>query len=1533
MQAKMIEGYPLSLQQKNLWFVQRGSSAYRAQCAVLIEGNLNVPRFREALEDVVKRYEILRTMFQQLPGMDVPYQVIAQEPGTSYREVDLSAWAPADQQVEVEELFQEDGLLPFNYEKGPLVRFSLVTLSPNSHVLLVALPSQCADGRTLERLTAEISGSYDARLLVSAAPDAAVQYVDFAEWQSQLLQGEDGAHGREYWSSQSWSAIPPLRLPFELQSTGSAEFRPQSVPVGSAVSPGKIESTVLRNDVGMDAFLLACWQTILWRFGDHDDVLVGCLLDGRKLEPLRDALGLFAQYVPVSFHFEEDYKFEEVLGRVHEALGSAYEHQEHFPGKHSYNAEQDSDSAFFPIAYEFLDWPREIRSRDVRYFIYKQYCTVGRFKLKLLAIRAEDSLTLELQFDPSAYTRDTISRLAGGLESLLRETVRNPKTLVSEIGVLGKAERQQLLIKWNDTKSEYRQDRSTHELFEQQVETTPDAIAVVFEDEALSYAGLNRRANRLARGLKRIGVKIESRVGLLVARSPRSIEGVLGILKSGGVYVPLDPTQPSHRLEFIIGDAEIEVLLTDNKPAIELPPHIAQMALLDSHSEAISREIDTNLGEEISGINLAYAIYTSGSTGRPKGVLIEHLSVVNLSHALYREVYCNHGPSLRVSLNAPLTFDASIKQIVQLLHGHTLCIVPEHVRYDGRQMLAFLKDYCIEVLDCTPSQLRLMVESTTNAEEAPPVMLIGGEALDDTAWGQMAALEKVSSYNVYGPTECTVDTTVSRVQGETLTIGRPLANTQVFLLNARLKLVPTGSIGELHIAGAGLARGYMNRGDLTAEKFIPHAFSPEPGRRMYKTGDLARRHNDGSIGFIGRHDHQVKVRGFRLELGEIEGVLREHPEVTEAVVIASDDEFGGKRLVAYVVAPRRSNLSIEELRAFSRDRLLDYMIPSAWVFLDKLPLTRSGKMDRRALPEPEESATDVIPGQSAPRTPVEQIVTTIWAQVLRVDDVSLASNFFGLGGHSLLAAQVISRLNEAFKIDLPLRILFDNSTASDLADRVNEAISSGCEFRVPGIERVGRDGMLQLSFAQQRLWLADQLSPGNPAFVSARLMRMTGSLSEAGLEQVFGEIVRRHEVLRTSFPLRQGEPVQSISPPARLVLPIVDLTELSETERDGAGQQLIVENARHPFDLSDVPLIRFVLLRLAESDHAVLAAMHHIVIDGWSISILAEETNTLYASFSAGRPSSIPELPIQYADFAQWQRALQGGAIEAQLDYWKRQLANSPVLALPTKGNPVADQSFRGAVQPVIISSELSQALYALSRREGVTLHMTLLAAFNSLLYLYSGQEDIVVGVGTAGRDRVELERLVGFFINMLALRVDLSGDPSFGELLKRVRETALAAYARQDVPFERVVAEMRPQWERDRKSLFQAVFSLQNFPASALDFSELSLSSDASLNSWLGEVGVAHFDLMLYIFETPRGLRGGIEYNTDLFDDGMIAQMAACLDVILQKMVSDPDARLFDINLLTDDQDLDDQYSLTPLVDDGRQFNLPRLELQSRVN
>jgi amino acid adenylation domain-containing protein len=1068
------------------------------------------------------------------------------------------------------------------------------------------------------------------------------------------------------------------------------------------------------------------------------------------------------------------------------------------------------------------------------------------------------------------------------------------------------------LVEWTHTLGDSPKEKCVHDLFEAQVERTPNAIAVAFEDQHLTYRELNRRANQLAQHLQELGVGPEVLVGICVQRSLEMAVGILGILKAGGAYLPLDSTYPRDRIAFMLKDARAPILLTQASLVSILPDRKAKVVFLDTDWPSISRQNKSNTESDVVPTNLAYVIYTSGSTGQPKGVMVSHANLFRYVDAM--------GDALGVASDdtylhtATVAFSSSVRQLfLPLASGARVMIAAPDKIKNPIPLFELIKREEVTVIDIVPSYLRSCTYTLAGLDPAARksllnnhlrLILTASETLPpELAKKWMFEMQHPAQLiNMYGQTETTGIVSVysiPRRNDGAISIGRAIDNTQIYILDQQQRSVPDGMLGEIYVGGADIARGYLNRPDLTAERFVPDPFSEEAGSRLYRTGDLARYLQEGSIGFAGRMDQQVKIRGFRVELGEIEAALHQHEALRDAVVANREETSGETRLVAYIVPHAGEKPDVVDLREFLSRRLPEYMLPSAFVLMESLPLTPTGKVDRRALPASDHGRPDLKETFVAPSTHVEELLAGIWTEVLKLEKVGIYDNFFELGGHSLLATRVISRTRSTFQVELPLQDVFEAPTVAGLAERVEAALRVEQDLQaVPPLLPVSRGRDLPLSFAQQRLWFLDQWEPGNSAYNMPAAFRLTGPLDVKALECSLNEIVRRHESLRTSFSVVDGQPIQVMAPSLTLTLPVVDLQELPEDEREDQPRRLATEEAKNPFDLAQGPLLRSTLLRLGAQDHVLLLNMHHIVSDGWSMGVFFRELSALYEAFSTGKSSPLPELPIQYADFAGWQRQwLQGQMLETQLSYWRQQLETAPpVLELPTDHPRPPVQTYRGARQSLVLSKTLTEALKALSRQESSTLFMTLLAAFQILLHRYTGQDDIVVGTPVAGRNRTETEGLIGFFLNSLVLRTDLSGNPTFRELLARVRQVALGAYTHQDLPFEKLLEELQAERDLSRTPLFQIFFNMIN----SEDIGTLTLREVTAEQLDFHEP-TSKFDLTLYAGDRNGTLWFSLVYNPDLFEPATISGLLGHYHTLLEAIAAHPHRPISSLKLLTE--------------------------------
>jgi len=1493
MGREVVTGYGISQQQLEAWreLSTRAGVTPREVCEVLLSGEVDSKALRRALEEMVVRHEILRTGYRLSAGMSQPWQVVSESCALEWREEReaLEAGDPSWNSRAVEAM--EEGAV--DGSKPALQACALRRAGEQETRLLLSLPRLSVDRKSWANLAGELAWKYErlregGKRRDKAEPEA-VQYTAYAAWQRDLEESEEASEGRAYWRDQSTDAAAGGLLTIE----GEVRERERESGTERVSLRDELAAAVasLSESLGVseESALLACWRVLLWKLTGGRLKSVEVWFDGRTDVELEGTLGLFERWLPMRFEGASEASLRGLARETSERLEEHRIWQDCFQGKSMASAQQESGRRRrLEYGFEYVKTDEE-RSRGLVWRVCGRRMKEVDCNIKLSCKRRAEELRAELQFELSNYKRAAVERLAEQYLHLVESAAGRPEAPLRELSLISPRERRQLLEEWNATARAYPRERCIHQLFEEQVERTPGAVAVISETKRLTYRELNERANQLAHHLRGLGVGAETLVGLCVERSLEMIVGLLGILKAGGAYLPLDPNYPKERLRSMLEDAGVKVILTQEARRSHVGAG-AEVICLDSGWEEIAQQSEENLASLVSAENLAYVIYTSGSTGKPKGVMVRHGSVVNLLEGLKETIY-EGGEGLTVSMNAPLVFDASVKQVIQLGNGARLCIIPEKDRVDGEALLEYVRSAGIEALDCTPSHLRMLMEAGLGKGTSHPrLVLVGGEAIDGGSWREMSESRGVRYYNVYGPTECTVDATVYKVrEGTEPTIGRPISNTNLYILDEEGEVAPLGAPGDLYIGGDGLARGYLARPDLTAERFVPSPYSQNPGARLYRTGDRVRYLPDGNIEYLGREDHQVKIRGFRIELGEIESALGAHEQVREAVVTVREDRPGEKRLVAYVAPDAEQPVSPAELRRYLRERLPEYMAPAAFVVLAAMPMTANGKIDRNALPEPGTDQAGINEAQAMPRTLTEELLCGIWQAVLGVNCIGIHDNFFDLGGHSLMAVTLIGRIRKTFQIEVQISRLFERPTVSMLASSIDEEIRVGHGLRTHPIVPAPRDVDLPLSFAQQRLWFIDQLSPGNVSNNIPGGIQLTGALNIEALERSLSEIIRRHESLRTRLVDRHGTAIQVIDRPGRWVLPEEDLSDLSEMEVEEEIRQRATADADRPFNLSLGPLLRFKLLRLRPDEHVLLITIHHIISDGWSLGVFRQELAALYEAFCEGRPSPLTELPIQYGDYAVWQRTqLQGEELERLVGYWERQLKDaSPVLELPLDQPRPEKQRFRGAVYSTALSKDLADAAKKLGRNENATLFMTLLAGFNVLLYHYSGQEDIVVGTDVANRNRTETENLIGFFVNQLVLRTDLSGNPAFREIVCRVREVALDAYTHQDMPFDKLVEILKPERSLKYSPIFQVKLVLQNAPMPPLELVNLSLA-DLPIKS-----SVSKLDLTLLFWEDGDGLKGSIEYNTDLFDATSIIRLSDLFERILQFVVENPQSSL----------------------------------------
>ncbi|MBW4630463.1 MAG: amino acid adenylation domain-containing protein [Iphinoe sp. HA4291-MV1] len=1500
---------PLSFAQTRLWFLdqlERNSAFYNIPAAVRLQGQLQLTALEQSLGEIIARHETLRTNFVTVDG--IPNQIIHPVTNWTLSIVDCEDLPRGEQQTATQQLTQLHAQQPFDLANESLFRATLVVLSDTEHILLICMHHIVSDGWSMGVFVQELTVLYNAYSQGQPLPLAPlpIQYADFAVWQRQWLSGSVLQTQLTYWQQQLADAPALLSLPTDRPRPSVQTFTGGhlSFEVSCELTAAL---TQLSQQQGCTLFmtLLAAFDVLLCRYTNTSDILVGTPIANRNQSEIEGLIGFFVNTLVMRTDVSGNPSFGELLNRVRDMAIDAYAHQD-LPFEMLVEALQPerslSHTPLFQVMFVLQNAPMSVvEPTGLSVSLLPVESTTAKFDLTLSMQNTASGLVGVWEYNTDLFDSSTIERMAGQFQTLLSGIVANPIGQISQLPLLTEPEQQQLLIEWNDTTVDYPTDKCIHFLFESQVERTPNAVALVYENQQLTYDELNCRANQLAHYLQSLGVGPEVLVGICVERSLDMVVGLLGILKAGGAYVPLDPEYPTERLSFMLEDAAVSVLLTQQHLVERLPQHEAQLVCLDSDAQLISQSPQDNFITAVQATNLAYVIYTSGSTGVPKGVEVVHRGVNRL---LFGVDYAHLDATQRFLQMAPISFDASTFEIWgALLHGARCVLYPGNIP-TSKELCHEIHKHGITTLWLTAALFNSIIDDASQTLSGIEQLLIGGEALS-VAHVQRASetLPSTQIINGYGPTESTTFTCCHPIGRpletiiQSIPIGRPIANTQVYILDSHLQPVPIGVPGELHIGGAGLARGYLNRPELTTEKFIPNPFDNSkfqiPNSKLYKTGDLARYLPDGNIEYLGRIDNQVKIRGFRIELGEIEAVLSQHPSVHSVVVTATVDTPAEQRLVAYIVPQNQSAPTISELRQFLKTKLPNYMVPQAIVMLESLPLTPNGKVDRRALPTPELNR-ELLDKFVAPRTRIEEMLAHIWASVLKVEQVGIHDNFFELGGHSLLATQVISRLQEAFGTSLPLRCLFESPTIAQLSEVISSELQTGSGLTVPAILPVSRDTDIPLSWAQERLWFMHHLEGESGAYTIPLAVRLVGNLNIKALEQALGEMVQRHEVLRTRFEIKDNKPVQAIAPNITITLPVVDLQNVPDLWKQ--VKQLAKKEAYKPFDLANGPVLRVMLWQVSQQEYVLLLAIHHIAADGWSVSVLTRDLSAYYRAILTGSSVVLPELSVQYADFAVWQRQwLTTQVLERQLSYWKQQLTGAPpLLELPTDRPRPAIQTFQGSTERFQLDGKLTQQITKLSQESESTLFMTLLAGFVVLLSRYSGQTDLVIGCPIANRNRREIEPLIGFFVNTLALRFDFSKEATFEALLKQVRQVTQDAYDHQDLPFDMLVEQLQLERNLDRNPLVQVMFALQNAPSSPLDLPGLRVEQ------MFWGLDTVRFDLEVHFWEVPQGLEGVCYYNTDLFDAATIARMMKHFQTLLAAIVTNPEQPVALLPLLT---------------------------------
>ncbi|WP_211445288.1 non-ribosomal peptide synthetase, partial [Collimonas humicola] len=1511
--ASAAEREQLSFAQQRLWFLEQMggvSHAYHIPLGLQLRGELDRVALVQALERLVFRHEALRTSFVAREGQAAIQRVAAAEL-SHFQLLEHDLRHHPEREEERERLLAEEASRPFDLARGPLIRGLLLQETRTQHTLLITTHHIVSDGWSTGLLLDEISALYNAYLLGQhdPLPALAVQYPDYAAWQRRWMSGAVLEQQAAYWKQSLAGAPTLLELPTDYPRPAQQDYAGASIETTlDAALTRKLKVLSQRHGITLYMTLLSSWALLLGRLAGQDDVVIGTPAANRSVQEVEGLIGFFVNTLALRIHLPEQATVAALLEHVKQQSLAAQHHQE-IPFEqvveHANPVRSMAHSPLFQVMFAWQNAPQgrlQLSGLELTPLSLRQ--VTAKFDLTLSLGEAGDAVAGSLEYAAALFEQATVERYLGYWRRLLEAMVSDDARQIASLPLLGETERQALAA-WNATEVDYPERESLlHQLCEAQAARTPDAVAVEQDGQQLSYAELNRQANQLAHYLRGLGVKPDDRVAICAERSLQMVVALLGVLKAGAAYVPLDPAYPADRLAHMLSDSAPRVVLTQAGIAggwQQVRASIApELPLLDLQAPSWAAYPEHNPdSSHLAPSDLAYVIYTSGSTGKPKGVMNEHRGVVN------RMLWMQQAYGLQrddvVLQKTPFSFDVSVWEFFwPLMTGAKLVMAKPEGHKDPAYLSELIRAAGVTTLHFVPSMLQVFAAHGQAAACRSIVrVMCSGEALPASlAQNFHALLPHAQLHNLYGPTEAAVDVTAwTCVAGDArsaIPIGKPIANTSIYVLDALGEPVPLGVAGELHIGGVQVARGYLNQPELSAQRFIADRFSQVPGARLYKTGDLARWQADGNLLYQGRNDFQVKIRGFRIELGEIEAQLAMHAAIREAVVIAREDIPGEKRLVAYFVRScvDKDEVDAEILRAHLSVNLPDYMVPAAYVALAALPLTANGKLDRKNLPAPD-GAAYAANEYAAPLGETEIALAAIWSELLKIERVGRHDNFFSLGGHSLLAVQMISRLRQAFGVEVALSAVFMHPFLADFAAGLSGS-DTGIRPLITSASGAERE---QLSFAQQRLWFLEQMGEVRQAYHVPLALQLRGELDRVALVQALERLVFRHEALRTSFAAAEGsDAIQRVKAADLSHFQLLEHDLRHHPERDAERERLIAEEAAAPFDLAQGPLIRGRLLQETRTRHTLLITMHHIVSDGWSIAVLLNEISALYSAYRQGEHDPLPPLAVQYPDYAAWQRRWMSGAVlEQQTAYWKENLAGAPsLLELPTDYSRPLQQDYAGAWVATALDQELTKKLKTLSHRHGSTLHMTLLSSWALLLGRLAGQDDVVIGTPTANRSQQEVEGLIGFFVNTLALRIHLPEKATVGTLLEHVKQQSLAAQQHQDIPFEQVVEHTHPVRSMAHSPLFQVMFAWQNAPQGKLQLPGLELTHLPYKQV------TAKFDLTLSLEESGDVIAGVLEYATALFERSTVERYLGYWQCLLQAMVGDDSRQIADLPLMS---------------------------------
>ena len=1514
-----VERLPLSFAQQRLWFVEQlapGSVTYNLPAAIILRGQLQINILQNVMNQLLARHEALRTCFVDVDG-EAEQQVLGQVTMPLHAEaVPLSL----DDKEELLVLAKTELLTPFDLGQAPLFRLRLLRLNNDIngepvHLLLLNLHHIITDGWSNGILLQEIAHLYQAEAVGVAAnlPELGVQYADYALWQQQMMPLEVLAEKTEYWRQQL-ADVPVLEMPTDKPRPAQKSGRGQTCYFSLGLEARQQLDQFARSQ-GCTSFvvLLAAYQLLLYRYTGQDDICVGSPIANRTRAEIQHCIGFFVNTLALRGDLSGNPTFAELVQRTHKVMLAANEHQD-VPFESMVDAlgvsREMSTTPIFQtaISYQQGQTQQLIELPNLNIEMLDFDSGTAKFDITLGITEHDHGLDCLLEFDTDIFTATTMQRLGEHFSTLLQKLLNQPQQQIDQVSFLSDEELSCFTERWHGTHRPFSKDVSLATLIEHWAETTPDKIAIDFPGQQLSYSEFNQQASQLAHYLKQQGFGRGDRLAVCIQRSPAMLVAVFAALKNGGCYIPVDPQYPDDRISYMLEDSSARFAITLDENVSRLQGLAGSTGVLGFESlQPQLAKLDGNWqtpAENNQGEDLAYIMYTSGSTGQPKGVMMPQRGVCRLAlNTNFVEV----ASSDNVAHMCNIAFDATAFEIwTALLNGCTLVGIEQDVVLDPAAFADYIASKEIRIMVMTVALFNLYISHNADTFAGVNYLFVGGEALDPNKVRECLRGKKPAHLmNGYGPTENACFTVCYDIQqlddsAFTVPLGFPVSNNACYILDKHQQLVPVGVAGELYASGDGIALGYLNKPEQTAAAFIPNRLPNRMGEVLYRTGDICRWTADGRIEMLGRVDDQVKLRGFRIELGEIHNQLGLLPEVADCAVLVNSNAQGNKYLAAFVV-PREPVAAIadhaeliQRIKQQLSESLPHYMVPQAYGLLDELPMTANGKLDKRALPEPEFSLVADV-AYIAPRNPWEVAIAEVWQEILGINDISVLENFFEAGGHSLLATRVIGQLRQKLQMEIALRELFDNPTIAELALRLQ--VLKGRKQQLPKLAAAERPEQIPLSYAQQRMWFIEQLQPGSPVYNMPFALRMRGELDVTALRTAMRQLVMRHETLRSRVVSSKGMAWQQVDVADDWQLPFYQV-DLDEQELISRATEFVLA----PFDLARGPLLRAELLQQQQTgDYILLLCQHHIISDGWSMDILLRDLLALYQANQLSVPPSLPQLPVQYVDYALWQRQwLNGDVLQQQIDYWAGNLAGLEPLALPTDFPRPPQLDASGHNFSFSLPVELSARVRTAAQEHGLTLYMFLLGAFQLLLGKYSRQQDVAVGTPVANRPVAELENLIGLFVNTLVVRSQFDGEQSVADFMQQLKQTTLAAYQHQDVPFELLVDELKVPRDLSQTPLFQVMFILQSSSQNqqwhklAIDGLEIeALSPDE-------DQATAKFDMTLNILDTADKLRGVIEYRTSLYSAAFIERFSQHYLQLLDSLCSNAEQRIAELDFIS---------------------------------